>query len=82
MDMMHHSEGLEGSLAVVLDTDQGSQLVDFLFHEIENSSAPMYCWRGICRYDGLCPLYQVLIHGVICRGALALQPHTGARAEI
>ena len=80
--MMHLSERLEGFLAVVLNTDQGTHLVDFLYHEIQNSSAPMYCWRSVIMYDGLCHLNQVMIHGVICSGAQALQPHTGARAEM
>jgi len=44
---MKVSSGLDGSLAVVLVTAQVLYLVDFLFHEIENSSAPMNCWKGV-----------------------------------
>jgi hypothetical protein len=44
---MQLSNGQKASLAEVLVTDQGTQLVDFLFREIENSSSPMYCWRGV-----------------------------------
>jgi hypothetical protein len=45
--MIDRSESLGGSLAVVLVTLLGPHLADFLFHEIENSIAPMYCWRRV-----------------------------------
>ena len=41
------SEVQRASLAVVLVTEQGPHLVDFLFHEDENSIAPVFCWRGV-----------------------------------
>jgi hypothetical protein len=39
--LIHRSDCLEGSLDVVLNTDQGTHLVEFLYHENQNCSDPM-----------------------------------------